>query len=528
MLQVLAAGGTVGLAGCAGDGDESSGETTAPEETEDATEETIAELQGSVNVALGQDPTLEVWDVYGGVMPYYTNILEPLIWVSDELEMEPWLATDWEQTSETTWRFDLRQGVTFHNGDEMTAQDVVFSFEAILEEWAWAPGWLKLEPGNITAVDDYTVEFETTKPYPPFAGTIAHNMVAVQHRDRDRDANEVIGTGPLQVEEIVKEQEVVTSRFEDYWNDRAAMDEVVFSVISDPTTRSLSLTNHEIDVAFAPPRSRVDDLDSQDGTDIHKETGTGAGYAGINLYLTPTDDRTLRRALNHAISQELLVDTILEGVGQPAEVHISPTIYWSAHGDVPVYGKDEGKGADLVDQSSYDGEELTILVPNDMVDGREIAQVLQDAFSNIGVNAKVQVLERSAYTEAERNGEAHVILKTRGPNSAAADYVIYESHHSDGDVNQRLHREEGTGLHNPPGETGEKVDSLLEEGFQTNDPAVKKDVYGQVQEIIMDEAVTIPLFYSEYLVGTRQDVSGLDLRPIQEFTRWTDLEHTKS
>lgn len=515
VLTGLGGASTIGLAGCLGDSDDPG---------DDGSEERNRDEQTplpSATIALNDDPTRDDWNYYGGVTPYWTNILEPLVWVSNEMELEPWLATDWEQIEETVWEFSLREGVPFHNGEEMTAEHVVFSIEAILEEHAWAPGWLHIESGSTIALDDYTVEFTTTDPFPTFPGTIAHNMVAIQHPDRDHAEDDVIGTGPFAVEAIDPHQEVRTVAFEDYWNDEPTLEELVFRVIEDPNTRALSLENREVDVALSPPRSRIGSIEEDGTTFLERQSRPGAGYVGINIHKSPTDDATLRRALNHAVSQETIVETVLEGVGEPARGPISPIIYWSAHDEIETYEKDDDRAAELVDESGYDGEALTILVANDMVDGSEMAQVLEGSFANIGVETDIQVLERAAYSEAERDGEAHLILKESGSNSGDADYIIYEGFHSDGDVNQRLYRDEGTGLHNLGGD----VDELIETGFQTADEETKTDAYKEAQQHIADEAVTIPLYYSEFIAAYHENIDGLELGAIPQFSRWTSLEH---
>ncbi|MFC7236794.1 ABC transporter substrate-binding protein [Saliphagus sp. GCM10025317] len=519
VLKALGGAGIVSLAGClGGDSDDGNGNGNGNPNDQDRNEQ--EQLPGAT-IALNDDPTRDDWNHYGGVIPYWTNILEPLVWVSADMELEPWLATDWEQVEDTVWEFSLREGVTFHNGEEMTADDVVFSFEAVLEEWAWAPGWIHVESGDIVALDDYTVEFTTTDPFPTFPGTIAHNLVAIQHPDRDHESGTVIGTGPFQVDEIEKQQEVRTTAFEDYWNDEPILEELTFRVIEDPNTRTLALENREIDLALAPPRTRVSSIEDDDSLYLERQNRPGAGYVGINLYKSPTDDADLRRALNHAVSQETIVETILEEVGQPARGPISPVIYWSAHDDIDGYEKDDDRAADLVSDSSYDGEELSILVANDMVDGREIAQVVQGALDGIGVDSEIQVLERAAFSEAERDGEAHLILKESGSNSGDADYIIYEGFHSEGDVNQRLYGEEGTGLHNLGGE----VDELIEQGFQTGDEEEKASAYKEAQQHIADQAVTIPLYYSEFIAAAHANIDGAELGAIPQFSRWTELEH---
>ncbi|WP_254863721.1 ABC transporter substrate-binding protein [Halovivax gelatinilyticus] len=500
VLGSAAAIGVMSIAGCADDSDSA---------------------DGSARIAIDDDPTREDWNLYGGVTPYWTNILEPLVWVNEEMELTPWLATDWEQTSETTWEFELREDVQFHNDEEMTADDVVFSFEALLEEHVWAAGWLQIESGSIEALDDHTVEFTNTAPFPVFPGTIAHNMACIQHPDRDHSDDLVIGTGPFQVDEIVPQQEVRTTAFEDYWNDGAQLEELTFEVIEDPNTRAIALTNDEIDVGMSPPRSQVATLEDNDSIVVARQETADAGFAGFNIHRSPTDDATLRRALNHAVDQELLVDTILEGVGNPARGPISPIIFWSAHDEIDPYEHDEELAAELVEESAYDGETLDILLPNDLVDGREIAQVLLDAFDGVGVDAEIVQVERAQFSEMERDGEAHLNLDAGGSNSGDADYIIYEWFHSEGDVNQRLYEDEGTGIHN----VGDEVDSLIETGFQTIDPDEKEAAFVEAQQIMHEEAVTIPIYYNEFVAGHAADVEGIDLAPIPQFSRWTSLEY---
>jgi peptide/nickel transport system substrate-binding protein len=524
----LGVGSLVGIAGCTGSSDQdtttdgSSGDDTETEdETTDTTEDNSDSERPDASVALPLDPTQGVWQVYGGVTPYYTNVLEPLIWVTDEMELEPWLATEWNATGETTWEFSLREGVKFHNGEELRAEHVVWSFEELLGEWAYVPGWLHLESGSVTAVDAYTVEFETSDPFPSFPGTIAHNMVAIQHPDRSRENTEPIGTGPFQVTNRQQGQRVQTEAFGEYWNGTPSLSELEFRVITDPNTRSLSLENHEVDVAFDPPRSRVESLQNNEETNVQIEGTPAATYVGINLYKSPTDDAKLRKALNYATSQSDIVETILSNIGEPAKGPIAESIYWSAHEKLPDYEQDMEEASALVEESSYDGEELTMYVSNQQVDGELLAQALQQWYSEIGVNMSIQVIEEASFEDSVRAGDAHLVLESSGTNSGAADYLIYETFHSEGDVNQRLYEDEGTGLYN----LGDEVDQLIEAGFQASDTDKKEQNYEDALQTIMDEAVVVPINYSEYVVGTRTDVSGIDLRPINEMVRWTGIQH---
>ncbi|AHG02916.1 ABC transporter substrate-binding protein [Halobacterium sp. DL1] len=527
LLSGVAAGTTVTLAGCTGgdsgddttstDGTSSDGETTTKTYDEN-------QLEDQLTVALPTDPTAGVWSVYGGVMPYYTNTLEPLIWVTDDMELQPWLASNWESTGEKSWEFTIRDGVKFHNGETLTAEHVVWSFETVLNEWSYAPGWLHVKPENVTALDDRTVEFVTTDVFPTFPGTIAHNMVAIQHPDRSRENKDVIGTGPYQVTNRKKGQRVETEAFNDYWNGDVQMQNLDFRVITDPTTRSLALENNEVDVAYSPPSSKIDSLSENSNTQVTKQTSPGAMYVGLHNYKEPTNDVKLRKALNWATSQKTLVDTILNNVGLPARGPVAKSIYWSGHEKLPEYKRDVEKATSLVEESAYDGQTLQFLVGSQTPSGRTIASALQEWYSEIGVDVAIKQVEESAFEDAVRSGGGHLVLESSGSNSGAADYLIYETFHSEGDVNERLYQENGTGVYNP----GEEVDTLIEEGFQTGDKELKEEKYEEALRIIMeDEASVVPLTYQQYVVGSYKDVENLDLRPINEMVRWPGTKHLK-
>lgn len=513
VLQLAGVGGFASVAGCTG-GDQQ-GDTPTSNTSGTSTE--TPGLQESATISFkSYDITGDTWNVYGGVAPYYTNVLEPLIWVSEDMEKEPWLATDWKRTGEKTFVFTLRDGVTFHNGEPLTADAVVWSFERILNEWAWAPNWIHLSPDGVTKIDDSTVEITTTDVFATFPGAIAHNMVAIQHPDRDREAKEVIGTGPYKVENIEKGQNVEVSAFEDYWRGPPTTAELTYRVIEDSNTRSLALTGHDIEVAFGLPRSKVKSLRNSAKTEVATQLSASAVWIEIHTENAPTDDVRLRKALNYAVSQETIVDSVLDGIGQPARGPVPPTVYWSAHDSLPEYGPNMEKAQRLVEESSYDGETLTFNVNQDEpVDGNLMAQVIQQAASEIGVDIEISVMKPAAYQEASSNDDGHLFLFKAGSNSAAADYIMHSYFKS----------EEAGSCCSDWYELGEEVDSRIIEGGQTADPEKKTEAYVEAQKLVLEKAAVIPVYYEEYVVGTYTDVDGLDLRPIPEMSRWTELEH---
>lgn len=514
ILRALGAGGAASIAGCTGGNQQGTPTADAGGAGQAASTPGDEQLKDSATVAIKTDPTAGTWAVYGGVMGYYTNILEPLVWVNENLEKIPWLAKSWERTGEKTFEFTIREGVKFHNGEPLTADEVVWSFETILNEWTWASGWLHITPEGVRKVDDMTVEFTTIDVYPTFPGGIAHNLAAIQHPDRER-AEQPIATGPYKVEEIEKGQYVRTSVFDDYWREPAETT-VDFRVITDEKTRALALRGHDTDVAYGLPRDRVDSFRKSDKTDVVTQLSPHSVWVAIHTKKEPTDDVKLRKALNYAVSQEKLVEEALGGIGKPARGVIAPPIYWSAHGDLPKYGPNKEKARQLIDQSTYTDETLQFIVETVQPPNSKLtAQVIQQAASDIGVDINIQMMEEAAFEEALNNDGGHLFLEEGGTNSAAADYIIYDYYS----------KHDGSNWY----DMGEEVDSLIRKGFQTSNQQKKTEAYVKAQQIMAERAVVLPLYYQEYVVGTRKDIEGLEegLIPIAEMSRFTELKHLK-
>lgn len=516
LLQVAGTTGVVGIAGCTGGTDETSTATGGGDRP----------LQDSITISLGYSPNVtgDFWVNLYGINPYFTNVLEPLVLVGQKIRPKPWLAKEWERTSEKTWEFTLREGVTFHNGKEFNAEAVKFSIGEIFDGFGNARAFLQLKgKQSVKILDDRTVEFTTNTPIANYPAHIAHNMVAMQHPDADETENKPIGTGPYQLSDMKVDQHATVTEFDDYWgSEDPQVPEIIFKVIGDGNTRALSLSGHEVDLILNPPHSKVKSLRSSDKTNVITQQRPEVGLVGINIYKSPTDDVKLRKALNFAVPQQKLVETVLGNIGQPARGPISPMIFWSAHEDLPTYDLNKQKAKQLVEESKYDGEKLRMIFEKGSnVQGDIVSQTLQQWFSDIGVTVEIQILEDATYFEEWSGGKAHLSLQDPGTFSAAADYILYSLFHSQGQQNHKQYNSQGTGIMNP----GEEVDRLIVEGRNTLDENTKVEKYGQVQQIAMNQALLVPLYYMEYIVGMYNDVDNLATHPIAQMTRWSSIKH---
>ncbi|MBZ6495626.1 ABC transporter substrate-binding protein [Natrinema longum] len=458
------------------------------------------------------------WGVYGGVIPYYTEVFEPLVRANAEMKPEPLLATDWKRMDEYTWRFDLREDVRFHNGAELTAETVVSSFETLIDHHE-ATGWINVEPDGVRALADHAVAFETTEPFPTFPGSISHSYFGIVHPDTDVDESAAIGTGPFRLADRDGD-DVTLVPYDDHWRTTPTVDRLRFEVVSDATTRTEALEGAAADIALGPPRSAVSQLEAAAGTTVATQRAPHACFGAVNIYAEPTDDRTFRRGLAHAIDQERLVDTVLEGIGDPARGPISPEIPWAVHDDLPTHGPDRDRARDLVADSAYTGETLELLIDGDEPDDRTVAERLQHVFDEIGVDSEITSAESAAFRERFVGGEAHVTIVSFGSNSAASDYLIRAMFHSLGSDNRDLYEQEGTGVMNP----GPEVDRLIEDGYQADSSEAKREAYGAVQRRVVDDAVVLPLYYREYVLAHETDIVAPQLHPIDKLIDFTESE----
>lgn len=492
VLRGLGVAGVGVISGCLGTGDDSG--------------------DGRIRIGLSNEPTDGDWEQFGGVTPYYTPFHETLTAAARDLDtVEPRLAHDWGTVDRSTWHFSLREDVRFHDGTELTASVTADALAALIE--ARPLGFTRFTPESFTAVDDYELEIETTEPEPATPGNLAHPLLGLQHPDSD----DPTGTGPYVADSVEYDGRVTASVFEDSWREPGKAP-LVFEGVTDPKTRTLKLEAGELDVAMDLPRVSYAELEANADVRVRSKIEPRTGMVMVNRYRDPTADRDLRRALLYATDQSEIVAELLEGIGEPARSPFSPVIPWSAHDDLPEYD-DMDRARELVESSSYGGEPLRFIVESDAREQHLIAQRLQQRFDEIGVSVDIVQIESAAFYSEYTSGQADLAFVEFGSINGVADYLVYVMYHSEGGDNRQLFESDGTGIVN----LGGAVDELIEQGDSSFDKSEKHGAYREVQRRVMKDAATIPIYYKEYVVGTRQSIDGPTLHSIPHMTDWTTV-----
>ena len=434
------------------------------------------------------------------------QIYDTLIVQNEELEVEPGLAESWTQIDELTWEFNIRPGVVFHNGDPLTAADVVFTLNSLRDPAVAAPGAFILGfVESVEAVDDLTVRVTTEAPFAPILAHLAHTATSVLNERAVTEAGEdygtevVVGTGPFKFVEWEIASQIVLDRNDDWWGGDVLPERVVFRPITEGTVRAIELEAGAVDIAYDLQTSPRDAMRALENPNlITTETPTLAtAYVGFNAQKEPFDDVRVRQAINYAVDVEPMIDAILEGIGGVATSPISDMVF-GAHTDLDAYEYDPERARALLAEAGYGDGFSTSLWTNDNPIRIQIAEIMQAQLGDVGIDVDVQVLEWSTYLADTAAGAHDMFILGWVTVTGDADYGLYALFHSSqfGSAGNRTFW------------SSDRVDELLELGRTEADPELRVQYYLEAQEIIAEEAPWVFLYLTLSVDGMQTNISG--------------------
>jgi peptide/nickel transport system substrate-binding protein len=437
------------------------------------------------------------------------QIYDTLIIQTEDLELEPGLAESWEQLDEFTWEFTLREGVTFHDGSPLTADDAVWTFERLRDPATAAPAAFLVDfIERLEVVDERTFRMVTTFEFAPMLTHLAHTATsilseaAVTGGGADYGTTVVVGTGPFRFVSWETASQIVLERNEAWWGGDVLPERVVFRPITEGTVRSIELETGGVHIAYALEPRDAQRMEDQPRIVLHPVETLATSYIGFNAQRAPFDDVRVRQAINHALDAQTIVEVVYEGQGIPASSPISPQVF-GAHEDLEPYTYDPERARELLAEAGYPTGFSTTLWTNDNPLRIQIAEIAQAQLAEIGVQVDVQVLEWSTYLAETAAGNHDMFILGWVSVTADADYGLYALFHSSqfGDAGNR------TFWSHP------RVDELLDLGRTTTDPDVRMQYYREAQEIIAEEAPWIFLLITVEVNGTRDNVQGFVSHP---------------
>jgi len=466
-----------------------------------------------------------------------SNLYGRLLHRSPDLSLEPDLATEWERLDDTTWRFTLREEVTFHNGNPFRANDVVYSFERQSQDSS-DMAFALASVDSVTALDDYTVEITTSAPDPTLLLNMPNFYIVDEEYMEANDAFEVVagagltnfantnanGTGPFRLVEWVQDNRVVVEPFEDHWgyDDRMHnLDRAVFTPIANDATRVAAILSGEIDAMYPVPLQDIPRLEGEAdvavlqgpelrtiffGFDHHRDELLDMPGSGAN----PFQDVRVRRAFALAIDKQGIERVVMRGAATPTGSMIAPGINGFQEDLNEPYPYDPEQAMALLEEAGWgDGFPVTFDCPNDRyVNDEAICTAMVPMLERIGIDVTLNAQTKSLHFNKIREHDTSFYMLGWTPGSYDAYNVFQNIITLDG---------EAQGAWNSGRYSHPEVEELADRIATEVDEAERDALIHEGFRIHKEDVGHIPLHQQALAWGVRSDtVEEIIQRPFND------------
>jgi peptide/nickel transport system substrate-binding protein len=490
---------------------------TEVEEVERLITPTPAPGRQTIIVALSRTPlTLDPADYsHRETETVIRNMFDGLITRDTRSGVHFELAESMEWLDDTTLEVKIHQGVLFHDGQELTADDVIFTYERILTDNSIEYPEPHSSPRrgflgsmeSLEKVDDYTVRMNFARPWPVWSQLLVHNQIIPKNYMEEVGTQgfiaSPIGTGPFKfVSATSGFDEIVMERFDDYYGgapnlppvEPACVEGVVFRTIPEASTRVAALLAGEVDIITEVPAGLVGLLEQTPGVQVYSAPSTRPIWLQMNVNVAPFDDARIRQAMNYAIDKDLLIETLYNGMGQPLAGVLSP-LNNMAHPDLTPYPYDPDQALALLEEAGWvdsnedgmldrNGQSMTFVIdsPKEM---STLAEAIAGLLREVGIDASVRVWDYGVILPLLLAGERQAYVSDWGDSAFDPVGHIEAKWHTYTPGVAYWGRGNFSNYSNP------RVDELIEAGETEADPDARKAMYYEVQEILYEEAPAV-------------------------------------
>jgi peptide/nickel transport system substrate-binding protein len=455
---------------------------------------------GNYNV---QANTLDPRKPQGGLSMETDLLFNALVRIDRFGNPQPDAAT-WTTPDDTAIVFELRPGITFSDGTEMTAEDVKFTFDTIRDPEFGAPNVNNYAViRDIEVVDRYTVRFNLSEAYAPLLQYLSNSYTGIVPRhiaeaDPDGFGRNPVGSGPYVLERWSPAEEAVLTVREDYWEGAPSIRRVVIRAQEDDNVRLLQFEVGSLDVALRVPLGEITRIVEAGEFNVITAPPSGFEFIGFMMQEPPFDDERVRQAIAHAIDKDLIVSLVFFGLTERADGPVPPTLWAYNPAVEEVYSYDPERARELLAEAGYGDGFSTSLQFSGRWQEPSYTQVVQNMLAEIGVRVELVQREWGSHLDDLFAGNIDGMYVLAWTPVWDPDQVMYRSFLTDNSFNWG-------GYSNP------RVDELLEAGRNVLDEAERKAIYDEAQLLVVQDAPYVFLQLTPYHAITHPDLQGFDL-----------------
>ncbi|MFG0770234.1 ABC transporter substrate-binding protein [Vibrio plantisponsor] len=496
----------------------------------------FAASAADIKVAYDADPvSLDPHEqLSGGTLQMSHMVFDPLVRYTQDLDFEARLAEKWERIDDKTVRFHLRKGVKFHSGNELTADDVVWTFDRLQVSPDFKAIFEPFE--KLVKVDDYTFDLVSKGAYPLVLQTATYifpmdskfysgtgedgkDKAEIVKHGNSFASTHVSGTGPFIVTSREQGVKVEFERFDGYWDkaSKGNVDKLTLVPIKEDATRVAALLSGDVDMIAPVAPNDHKRVEEAKGVDLITLPGTRIITFQMNQSSNEAlKDVRVRQAIVHAINNEGIVDKIMKGFATAAGQQ-SPKGYAGYNPElVPRF--DLKKAKELMKEAGYEkGFTLTMIAPNNRyVNDAKVAQAVSAMLSKIGIKVDLKTMPKAQYwPEFDLCAADMLMIGWHSDTEDSANFSEF--------LTMTRNEETGKGQYNCGHYSNPEVDKLVEESNVETDPAKRSAMLQKVEATLYNDAAFVPLHWQNLAWGAKSNVHAKEIVNAMDFPYFGDL-----
>ena len=427
------------------------------------------------------------------------HIYDTLIGLDQETNLVPMLAEKWERIDDVTYKFFLRQGVKFHNGEPFTAADVKYTVERAQSPAGSAIRQYSEVVDKVEVVDDYTVIMKLKSPFTPFLMSLSHTWGSIVNQKAVEAAGESygmnpVGTGPFKFKSWNKGDRIVLERNDDYWGQKPAYKELIMRAVAESINRTIELESGAVDIAYRVPVTDIKRVEENPKLTLYRHLENSTSYMGFNCAKAPWDNPKVRQAVRLALDNVGMQKAVFRGTGRAPNAPVAPSVKYSDK-DIPYVKRNLEEAKKLLAEAGVQLPLKAEIWTNDYKPRRDLATIIQAQLKDVGIELEHKVLEWGAYLDGLQKKTHDLYILGWVASVPDAEIALAGVLKSTGGSNYSFFKDE-------------EVDAMLDSAKALPDGPEREAMYKKIQARIHELAPWVYMYNEETFHGSQKNVKG--------------------